>query len=99
MLAKVPTAPEMAQVAMSSRGDQTGAVAGEFGIGLGQLLAESGRFGVDAMAAPDGGRVLVLEGAALDGFQQRVNVRDQNVRARASCTESVVSSTSEEVMP
>jgi hypothetical protein len=81
-----------------TRRDQTRAVAGEFGIGLGQLLAEGGRFGVDAVAAPDGGRVLVLERAALDGGQQRVNVRDQDVGGRANCTESVVSSTSE-VMP
>ena len=55
MLAKVPTAPEMAQVAISrARRDQPLAAARELGVVAGELEAEGGRLGVDAVAAADG---------------------------------------------
>ena len=44
-----------------------------------ELQAEGGRLGVDAMAAADGGRVLVLERAALERRQHPVDVSDQDV--------------------
>jgi hypothetical protein len=56
ILAKVPTAPEIAQVAISdARGDQARLAAGELGIGFRQLEAEGHRLGMDAVAAADGG--------------------------------------------
>ena len=80
MLAKVPTAPEMAQVATSRCAvDQALPGARELGIGLGELEAEGGRLGVDAVAAADGRRRLVLEGAALERGEQRVEVGEQQV--------------------
>ena len=80
ILAKVPTAPEMAQVAISfARRDQPRAGAREFGIGDRQLDAEGGRLGMDAVAAADGRRHLVFEGALLQRRQQRVDVGDQDV--------------------
>jgi hypothetical protein len=50
---------------------------------------------MDAVAAADGGRVLVLEGAALERGQQRVEVGEQDVAGAASCTARQVSSTSD----
>ena len=80
MLAKVPTAPEMAQVAISSRAcTEPLAAAREFGIGLRQLEAEGGRLGMDAVAAADGDGVLVLEGAALERGEQAVEVGEEDV--------------------
>ena len=80
MLAKVPTAPEIAQVAISSRAvDQPRAGAGEFGISPREFQAEGGRLGMDAVRAADGRRQLVLEGAALQRREQRVDVGDQEV--------------------
>ena len=80
MLAKVPTAPEMAQVAISSRAATSRCAARvELGIGAGQLEAEGGRLGVDAVAAADGQRILVLEGAPLQRRQQRVEIGEQQV--------------------
>src|SRR5262245_42169896 len=69
--AKVPTAPEMAQGATSVRElgsgtDEALLGAKEFGVRVGELDAEGRGFGVDAVGAPDGRRVLVLEGAALE---------------------------------
>ena len=55
------------------------AAAGEFGIGLRELQAESNGLGVDAMRATDDGGHLVLEGAALDGREQSVDVGEQEV--------------------
>ena len=84
MLAKVPTAPEMAQVATSAlRRDQALLGALELGIGLRELQPEGGRLGVDAVAAADGGVSLVLEGAALQRGEQRVEIGEQEVRRRA----------------
>ncbi len=57
----------------------TAPVAREFGIGFGELHPECRRLGMDAVAAPDGDGVLVLEGAALEGGQQRVDVGQQDV--------------------
>ena len=62
-----------------ARRDQPLAVAGEFGIGLRELEPEGRRLGVDAVAAADGRRQLVLERAALEHLEQRVEIRDQQV--------------------
>ena len=62
-----------------ARRDQARAAARELGIGLRQLDAEGGRLGVDAVAAADGERVLVLEGAPLQRGEQRVEVGEQDV--------------------
>ena len=51
----------------------------ELGVGQRQLQAEGGRLGVDAVAAADRRRELVLEGAPLQRRQQRVDVREQDV--------------------
>jgi len=67
---------------VAGRGE-AGAVAGEFGISLRQLEAEGDRLGVDAVAAADRRRQLVLEGAALQHRQQSVEIRDQDVRRAA----------------
>ena len=63
-----------------ARRDQPRTVAGEFGIGLGQFLAERGRFGMDTVAATDGGGVLVFQRAALECGQQCIDVGNQQVR-------------------
>ena len=63
--ANVPTAPEIAQVAISSRAlDKPRAAARELGIEARELEPEGGRFGMDAVAAADHRRAPVLEGAA-----------------------------------
>ena len=46
----------------------------------GELQAEGGRLGMDAVAAADGERALVLEGAALQRLQHRVEIGEQEVR-------------------
>ena len=79
-MAKVPTAPEIAQVAISSRAATSRvAGAGKLGVGQRELEPEGGRLGVDAVGAADGRRQLVLEGAALQRGEQRVDVGDQDV--------------------
>ena len=45
---------------LGARRDQPGAAAGELGIGLGQLEPEGDRLGMDAVAAADRRRQLVL---------------------------------------
>ncbi len=62
-----------------ARGLEAGAAAVELGIGLGELEAECGRLAMDAMAAADGRRVLVLHRPALDRLEQRVQVVHQDV--------------------
>ena len=62
-----------------ARRDEPRAAARELGIGLRQLEAEGGRLGMDAVGAADGGRHLVLEGAALQRGEQRVDVGEQEV--------------------
>ena len=59
---------------LGARLHQAGAVAGELGVVAGELEAEAGRLGMDAVAAADGQRVLVLEGAALERGQHRVDI-------------------------
>ena len=83
ILAKVPTAPEIAQVEISARAAiSRRAGAREFRIGERELQAEGRRLGVDAVRAADRRRQLVLVGAPLQRGEQRVDVGDQNV-ARA----------------
>ena len=62
-----------------ARRDQALAVAREFGISLGELQSEGGRLGVNAVAAADGRRPLMLESAALDHLEQRVDVLDEQL--------------------
>ncbi len=80
ILAKVPTAPEMAQVAISLRAATSRARPRvEGGVVAGELQAEGGGLGMDAVAAADGERVLVLEGAALQRGEQPVEIGQQDV--------------------
>ena len=80
ILAKVPTAPEMAQVAISRRAaSEPVAVAGELGIVPGELQAEGRRLGVDAVAAADGRGQFMLEGAPLQRRQQRIEIGQQQI--------------------
>jgi hypothetical protein len=51
----------------------------ELGIGLGQLDAEGGGLGMDAVAAADADGVPVLEGAALQRGEEAVHILDQQV--------------------
>ena len=76
----MPTAPEIAQVAISfARRDQPLPGAGELGVGLRELEPERRRLGMDAVRAADRRRQLVLEGAALERGEQRVDVGDQQI--------------------
>ena len=66
----------------------------------GELQAEGDRLGVDAVAAPHHRRAPVLERALLHRRQHAVHARRGGARSPpASWTASVVSSTSEEVIP
>ena len=101
ILAKVPTAPEMAQVAISAaRRDEPLAVARELGVVPGELQAEGGRLGMDAVAAADGRRVTCARwrGASARPAARR-DRRAAGRRPALSCTARQVSSTSDEVMP
>ena len=62
-----------------ARRDQALCGAGELRIGDRELEAERGRLGMDAVGAADGGGELVLEGAALERGQERVDVGDQQI--------------------
>ena len=64
---------------LGSRTDQAFLGATEFGVSVGELYAEGRGLGMDAVGAADGRRVLVLEGAALERRQKRVDVRDQEI--------------------
>src|SRR4051812_716938 len=48
-------------------------------IGLRELEPKRHRLGMDTVRAADGRRQLVLEGAALERFEQLLNIRDQDV--------------------
>jgi len=58
---------------------KAGAAAGKFGISLRQFQAESHRFGVNAVAAADGGGHFMLDRAALERGQQRIHIGNQQV--------------------
>ena len=62
-----------------ARRDKPGASALKLGMSRSELEAEGGRLGVDAMRAADGRGELVLEGAALERREQRIDVGDENV--------------------
>ena len=64
---------------LGARRDQPGAVAGEGRVVAGQLDAEGRGLGMDAVAAADGQRVLVLQRALLQRGQQPVEVAQQDV--------------------
>ena len=84
-LAKVPTAPEIAQVAISARAcSQAPPVARELGVEAGELQAEGGRLGVDAVRAADAGRALCSQRPPLQRREQRVEVGEQQVGGLAS---------------
>ena len=59
--------------------DHAPPAAGELGEVAGELEAEGGGLGVDAVAAADGGRELVLEGAPLQRVQHRVDLDQDQV--------------------
>ena len=61
-------------------GPQTGQVAVHFGVEAGKGQAHGGRLGVDAVAAADAHRILVLERAAFQRGQQTFHIGDQDVR-------------------
>ena len=101
MLAKVPTGPEMAQVAISARAaTRPRAAARELGVVSGELDAEGRRLGMDAVAAADAERELVLFRAR---FFRAASSRSTSASSRSaawvSCTARQVSSTSDDVMP
>ena len=84
---------------LGPRRHQPLAVAVEGGVVPGELQAEGGRLGMDAVAAADGGGVLVLQRAALQRRQQPVESASSRSAACVSWTAKQVSSTSDEVMP
>ena len=83
-----------------ARGMEAAAGAGELGIGIGELDAEGRRLGMDAVAAADRDRVLVLVGAPLAA--PRAGASTSAIRrsaARTSWRLKQVSRTSDEVRP
>ena len=85
---------------LGARRHQPRAVAGELGVVAGELEAEGRRLGMDAVAAADGQRVLVLAARAASAPPAAGRDRPAGCRRPAcSCTAKLVSSTSREVMP
>ena len=79
-MAKVPTAPrDGAGRNFGARRVQPRLGARELGVGLRELEAEGRGLGMDAVAAADRGRELVLEGALLQRGQQPVEIGEQQV--------------------
>ena len=71
---KVPTAPESLPTRMSSAAaSKRIEIALHLGIPVEQLEAEGRGLGVDAVGAADGGRVLELDGAALEHGEKADN--------------------------
>ena len=64
---------------LQARLGEPAAVAGKFRIAAGELEAEGGGFGVDAVAPPDAKRVLVLDRPALEHREQAVEVGEQDI--------------------
>ena len=60
-------------------GDQAFAGTGKFRVGVGELEAERRRLGMDAVAAADGRRHLVFEGALFQRRQHLVDIGDQQI--------------------
>ncbi len=54
--------------------------ASELRIGISELEPEGGGLGMDAVAAPDRGGVLVLEGARFERSEQAVDIGNEQVR-------------------
>ena len=80
MLANVPTAPDKrAGCNVGAGGNEAVAVAGELGKSLRELDAEGRRFGMNAVAAPDGERVLVLVRARFESGEQAVDAGEQEI--------------------
>ena len=78
--AKVPTAPEIAQVATSLRAAARRSFArAKTRRRRRELEPERGRLGMNAVRAADGRRQLVLARAALDRGVERVDVGDENI--------------------
>ncbi len=84
MLANVPTAPEMAPVAISCAGSlQTRKAAVHFGVEAGKGQTHCDGFGVNAVAAPDADVHLVLDRAGLQRGQQGLPYRRSEYQRRA----------------
>src|SRR6185437_12526708 len=64
---------------LGARVDEAAAVARELGIEAGELQAETGRLGMDAVAAADHRRHLVFARAALQRLEQRVDIGEEDV--------------------
>ncbi len=71
MAERAHRARQLAHAHVLGRGVEAGSVALHLGVPVEQLEAEGGGLGVDAVGAADGGRVLELDGAALEHGQQR----------------------------
>ena len=100
ILAKVPTAPEIAQVAISARAASSrraGAV--EFGIGSASLRPKVVGSAWMPWLRPIGRCHLCSSARRLQCGQQRVEVGDQEVGGAHELDAKQVSSTSDEVMP
>ena len=59
--------------------EEPGAGANELGIGVSELEPEGGRLGMDAVAAADGQRVLMLDRAGLQRRKQPIDIGDEQV--------------------
>ena len=70
MAERADGARQLAHAHVFGGGIEAGHVALHLGVPVQQLEAEGGGFGVDAVGAADGGRVLELEGAALENGEE-----------------------------
>ena len=59
--------------------DEARTATAELGIGLRHLKAEGDRLGMNAMATADSRRHLMLKGAPLDRFEERVDICNEQV--------------------
>src|SRR5262245_2577357 len=62
-----------------ARGNEPLLGARKFRVGIGELEAEGRGLGMDAVRAANGGRELVLEGAALERGEERIEIGDQDL--------------------
>jgi hypothetical protein len=92
-------AGELAHAHILGRRVEAGQVALHLGVPVEQLEAEGGRLGVNAVGAADGGRVLELDGAALEHGQQGGEPARISAEASFTCSACAVSTMSFEVSP
>ena len=93
-------AGELAHAHVFGRRVKADQVALHLGVPVEQLEAEGRRLGVDAVGAADGGRVLELDGAALEHGEQRQRCPARmSAEASLTCSACAVSTMSFEVSP